>query len=377
MSFLVAGTLQVAAQLADAQDSLGRKGKYSIQGLRVALILSSPGASAATVAALDGVFQALGFENCKKREVSVQSFHEELILFREQLDAHGSPMGCALVALVAPSRQLRQPQLLIQELSHCKTLRGCPKVFLLLSSGSGDAQEPGDFLTGLGEICGRCPHWSLLQLLTEAFQEELAQFQERLDTHRVPVSCALVALMAHGGPRGQLLGADGQEVQPEVLVQELSCCRVLKGHPKIFLLQACRGGKRDPGVGPTALPWYWRWLRAPPTIPTQADVLQVYVNTQDSLSQDSTSGRCDHADILTIYAATEGCVAYRDEKGSDFIQTLVDVVRAKPGGDILDLLTEVNRRVCELDVLGPDCNDPRKACLEIRSSLRRRLCLQA
>nr|XP_020027459.1 caspase-14-like isoform X2 [Castor canadensis] len=445
MSFLVAGTLQVAAQLADAQDSLGRKGKYSIQGLRVALILSSPGASAATVAALDGVFQALGFENCKKREVSVQSFHEELILFREQLDAHGSPMGCALVALVAPSRQLRQPQLLIQELSHCKTLRGCPKVFLLLSSGSGDAQEPGDFLTGLGEICGRCPHWSLLQLLTEffcriaeessgdtfcpvlrsslrgalclgsvepqrpepdpgpsaqydlcgaraalflavtrdrpgtqhdvaalgdlcqalgfkvtlrmdptaqAFQEELAQFQERLDTHRVPVSCALVALMAHGGPRGQLLGADGQEVQPEVLVQELSCCRVLKGHPKIFLLQACRGGKRDPGVGPTALPWYWRWLRAPPTIPTQADVLQVYVNTQ-------------------------GCVAYRDEKGSDFIQTLVDVVRAKPGGDILDLLTEVNRRVCELDVLGPDCNDPRKACLEIRSSLRRRLCLQA
>lgn len=30
-----------------------------------------------------------------------------------------------------------------------------------------DAQEPGDFLTGLGEICGRCPHWSLLQLLTE------------------------------------------------------------------------------------------------------------------------------------------------------------------------------------------------------------------
>jgi hypothetical protein len=77
----------------------------------------------------------------------------------------------------------------------------------------------------------------------QAFQEELAQFRERLDTHRVPVSCALVALMAHGGPRGQLLGADGQEVQPEVLVQELSCCRVLKGHPKIFLLQACRGGK--------------------------------------------------------------------------------------------------------------------------------------
>lgn len=39
--------------------------------------------------------------------------------------------------------------------------------------------------------------------------------------------------------------------------------------------------------------------------------------------------------------------------------------------------SQVNRRVCELDVLGPDCPERRKACLEIRSSLRRPLCLQA
>ncbi|CAK7304290.1 hypothetical protein VULLAG_LOCUS11019 [Vulpes lagopus] len=37
----------------------------------------------------------------------------------------------------------------------------------------------------------------------------------------------------------------------------------------------------------------------------------------------------------------------------------------------------VNRRVCELDVLGSDCPERRKACLEIRSSLRRPLCLRA
>lgn len=79
--------------------------------------------------------------------------------------------------------------------------------------------------------------------LPQAFQEELAQFRKQLDTHRGPVSCALVSLMAHGGPQGQLLGADGQEVQPEVLMQELKCCRALQGHPKIFLLQACRGGE--------------------------------------------------------------------------------------------------------------------------------------
>ncbi|XP_007937751.1 putative caspase-16 [Orycteropus afer afer] len=183
--------------------------------------------------------------------------------------------------------------------------------------------------------------------------------------------------MAHGGRQGQLLGADGRGLRPEVLVQELSCCRALQGHPKIFLLQACRGGRRDSGVGPTARSWFWRWLRAPPAIPSHADVLQVYADVQGSSSGAPPPGTSDHADILMVYAAADGYVAYRDEKGSDFILTLVEVVRAHPGRDLLELMTEVNRRVCELDVLGPDCDQPRKACLEIHSSLRRRLCLRA
>ncbi|XP_015977758.2 uncharacterized protein LOC107498778 isoform X2 [Rousettus aegyptiacus] len=466
MAFLVSGTLRVAAQMADARESLRRKGKYNLQGPRVALTLSSPEVSASIVAVLEGVFQTLGFQSCQRRKASVQDFHGELTRFREQLDAHGGPVGCALVALVAPSGQLQQLRPLVWELSHCGALRGCPKIFLLLSSIPGAAPKPGAFLSGLSELCGRCPHWSLLQLLTEpaseflpgyqrcpsscsqnqrlyfcpplftltqvfcrtteeyagatycpvlrsslrgalclgdvepwgpepepspitqydlsgtkaalllavirgrsgaqhdvkalgglcqalgfkttlrtnptaqAFQEELAQFREQLDTHRGPVSCALVALMAHGGPQGQLLGADGQEVQPEALVQELSRCRALRGCPKIFLLQACRGGHRDAGMGPTALPWFWRWLQAPPATPSHADILQVYVNAQGSSSRDLTPGSSNQADILTVYAAAEGCVAYRDEKGSDFIQTLVEVLRTAPQGDLLELLTE-------------------------------------
>ncbi|XP_077841487.1 uncharacterized protein CASP16 isoform X5 [Macaca mulatta] len=407
MAFLVAGTLRVATQMADTRDSLGRKGKYDVRGPKAALMLISPGVVAAAVTALEDVFQALGFESWERRQVPVQGFLEKLAWFRERLDAHRHPVGCALVALVAPRGQLKQPQQLVRELSGCGALRGCPKVFLLLSSGPGSALESGAFLAGLRELCGRFPHWSLVQLLTEAFQEELAQFQKQLDTCRGPVSCVLVALMAHGGPQGQLLGADRQEVQPEALMQELSRCRVLWGRPKVFLLQACRGGNRDAGVGPTALPWYWSWLRAPPSVPSHADVLQIYAEAQgplgngnffpcwslkrtlESASSNSFSevtvgsscrgappGRSDQADILTVYSAAEGYVAYRDDKGSDFIQTLVEVLRANPGRDLLELLTEVNRRMCEQDVLGPDCDELRKACLEIRSSLRRRLCLQ-
>ncbi|XP_032183860.1 uncharacterized protein LOC116581003 isoform X3 [Mustela erminea] len=322
--------------MADARQSLERKGMYGLQGPRVALTLSSPGVLASTVAVLEGVFRSLGFESCQKREASVQGFLGELAGFRKQLDALGGPVGCALVALVAPRGQLRQSQQLVWELSRCRALWGCPKVFLLLSTTPGAAPEAGAFLTGLSQLCGRFPHWSLLQLLMEpepspsahyelsgtraalllsvihgwpgaqhdvealgglcqalnfkttlrtdptaqAFQEEMAQFRESLDARRVPVSCALVALMAHGGPQDQLLGADGQQVQAEALVQELSRCRALWGCPKIFLLQACRGGQRDAGVGHTALPWFRRWLQASPTTPSHADVLQIYADAQ-------------------------------------------------------------------------------------------------
>lgn len=55
-------------------------------------------------------------------------------------------MGCVLVALVAPNGQLRRPQKLVRELSGCEALRGCPKIFLLLSSAPG------------GEWLGRDPY---------------------------------------------------------------------------------------------------------------------------------------------------------------------------------------------------------------------------
>uniref|UniRef100_G3WXM4 Caspase 14 n=1 Tax=Sarcophilus harrisii TaxID=9305 RepID=G3WXM4_SARHA len=187
------------------------------------------------------------------------------------------------------------------------------------------------------------------------FRKELAQFREHLDACGTTVSCALIVLMAHGEPQGQLLGADGQMVGVEEMVRELSACQVLQGKAKVFLLQGCRGGNRDPGKRPRALPWLGRWLQhwlqRPSTLPSQADILQIYADMQ-------------------------GYVAYRDENGSDFIQTLVEVIIADPDHDLLELLTEVNRRLCEMDVLGLDSDEIRKMNLEIRSSLRKQLCLK-
>ena len=72
-------------------------------------------------------------------------------------------------------------------------------------------------------------------------------------------------------------------MQPEALVQELSCCRALWGRPKIFLLQVCRGVSR--AWGPP-----WRLGQVLPSSPPPAALALL---TQPSASQDllSTSSK--------------------------------------------------------------------------------------
>ncbi|XP_043832263.1 uncharacterized protein LOC122735068 [Dromiciops gliroides] len=457
-----------------------------MSGARMALTLCALGGQAGedrAVAPLAAMYQALGFKHCLRRVVKAQSLQEELAHFRELLDAHGSPISCTLVALVAhsgrpgwllgPDGKEVQEKELVGELNRCQALWGKAKVFLLLGSHNTDL-ESSAFLSTLTDVCRHSPHWHLLEVLTQVigkvtqemptighrcpifqsslrgalylgrvrsqnlelspapqgvydmsgtkvalilcvtqdrpgaeqdlkalntlfqtlgfkstlkldptaqdFRKELAQFRERLDACRTTVSCAVIALMAHGEPQGQLLGADGQMVEVEEMVRELSTCQVLQGKAKVFLQQGCRGGNRDPGMRPRTWPWldHWlqHWLQRPSTIPSHADILQVYANMQDVSSRENFLRNPDQVDILRVYSAAEGYVTYRDENGSDFIQTLVKVIIADPEQDLLELLTEVNRRLCEMDVLGPDCDEIRKMNMEIRSSLRKRLCLK-
>ncbi|XP_027715452.1 uncharacterized protein LOC114041273 isoform X3 [Vombatus ursinus] len=323
------------------------KGEYDMTGARVALTLCALGGQIGedrAVAALEAMYQALGFKNYLRRVAKAQSFQKELAHFRELLDAYRNPISCALVVLLAHSecrgwllgpdgREVQEKEL-VGELSHCQALWGKAKVFLLL--GSHDNLESNAFLPILTDHCRHFPHWHLLEVLTQVigkvtqemptttehrcpifhsslrgalyfgrtrsqdlevspipqgvydmsgekvalvlcvtqdrpgaeqdlkalkrlfqtlgfksilkmdptaqdFRKELAQFREHLDACRTTVSCALIALMAHGEPQGRLLGADGQMVEVEEMVRELSTCQVLRGKAKVFLLQGCRG----------------------------------------------------------------------------------------------------------------------------------------
>ncbi|XP_058419549.1 caspase-14 [Diceros bicornis minor] len=184
----------------------------------------------------------------------------------------------------------------------------------------------------------------------QQFQEELEKFQQAMDAREDFVSCAFVVLMAHG-VEGRLKGEDEQMVELESLFEVLNNknCQALKAKPKVYIVQACRGEQRDPGetVGRDDIVMIAK--DSPQTIPT-------------------------YTDTLHVYSTVEGYIAYRNDKeGSCFIQTLVDVFTERRG-PILELLTEVTRRMAEAELVQE--GKARKVNPEIQSTLRKRLYLQ-
>ncbi|XP_004478130.1 caspase-14 [Dasypus novemcinctus] len=184
----------------------------------------------------------------------------------------------------------------------------------------------------------------------QQFQEELDKFQQAMDARTDPISCGFVVLMAHGR-EGLLKGEDEQMVKLENLFEVLNNknCLALRAKPKVYIVQACRGDQKDPGE----------------IIPGD-DILMV--------SEDNAETIPTYTDILHVYATVEGYIAYRhDQEGSCFIQILVDVFTKKKG-PILELLTEVVRRMAEKELV--QGGKMRKVNPEIQSTLRKRLYLQ-
>ncbi|XP_076775741.1 caspase-14 [Arvicanthis niloticus] len=184
----------------------------------------------------------------------------------------------------------------------------------------------------------------------QQFLENLDEFQQTIDNWKEPVSCAFVVLMAHG-EEGLLKGEDGKMVRLEDLFEALNNknCKALRGKPKVYIIQACRGEHRDPGeeLGGDAVAVIKE--NNPQTIPT-------------------------YTDTIHIYSTVEGYLSYRhDEKGSGFIQTLTDVFIHKIG-PITELIEEVTRLMANTEVMQE--GKPRKVNPEVQSTLRKKLYLQ-
>ena len=90
-------------------------------------------------------------------------------------------------------------------------------------------------------------HTSRFDNLTSSQMRRLFKDIARKD--HTKYDCLLVAVLTHG-TKGKLYGSDGKLVPVEEITELFSGnnCPSLTGKPKIFLLQACRGERKDKGV---------------------------------------------------------------------------------------------------------------------------------
>ncbi|XP_074656385.1 uncharacterized protein LOC141909701 [Tubulanus polymorphus] len=130
-------------------------------------------------------------------------------------------------------------------------------------------------------------------------------------------------ILSHVRQGDEVIGTDGNTVRVEELVKPFKgdACEALAGKPKLFFIQACRGGERDRGV------------------------------VADSEPIDANGGLRipNEADVLIAYATVPGYFAYRHtEEGSWFIQTLCNVMKDNYLSlDLGRMLTRVQRKVAK------------------------------
>ena len=130
----------------------------------------------------------------------------------------------------------------------------------------------------------------------------------------------IVAVLSHG-IEGKIYGVDGTLVPVSQITSYFRGDRAksLIGKPKIFFLQACRGGEFDAGVEETD---------GPADEKTEDELFKKFLDSNNSTDEtDAYLGTLPvESDMLLAYATVPGYVSWRNsEKGSWFIQALVKV----------------------------------------------------
>lgn len=158
--------------------------------------------------------------------------------------------------------------------------------------------------------------------------------------------CFVLCLMSHG-KEGSIYGADGETVLIETICDFFSNsnCATLRGKPKLFIIQACRGREKEKGVAKDS-------PNSSESQPSTADDEEERKEESADRGWNFTLPEIipDHADILMAYSTVSGYASFRNPRdGSRFVRCLVEVFQEKAGHeDVLSMLTMVNKRISSM-----------------------------
>ena len=148
---------------------------------------------------------------------------------------------------------------------------------------------------------------------------------------------AVVIILSHGR-HGLVAAADGREIEVEWVLRQFNNdgCPALKGKPKLFIFQACRGDEADYGVMP-AIEF--------PEGRTSSDARKI--EPVPVKEQQEGFKELSWEDMVVAYATLPGYVANRDRyRGTWFVESLCSVVMEMAADtDLRDMLDVVAERL--------------------------------
>ena len=138
------------------------------------------------------------------------------------------------------------------------------------------------------------------------------------------ICSVLIFIMSHGKEDDKIFCTDGEELYLNEFVEPFRSADSLKGKPKSFFLNACRGNM----MAPTHDSYKYQHM-----VETDAPVSRTPLD----------------ADILLSFSTVENYYSIREsESGSWYIQILCDVIeKYKTTKHLTDILTRVNDRVAD------------------------------
>jgi hypothetical protein len=170
--------------------------------------------------------------------------------------------------------------------------------------------------------------------------------------------CLAVAILSHG-INGKLYSTDGDLIPVEDVTKYfdgINCPRLI-GKPKVFIIQACRGGKFDYGVESESVDFGNEDL-IKDVIEKNIDKIEdkaldddenfFQIEDVDGGGGAGPAGALPvESDFMIAYATVPGYVSWRNsEYGSWFIKAFVDTMFELSNTEhFSDILIEVNRRV--------------------------------
>ncbi|XP_029796387.1 caspase-14-like isoform X2 [Suricata suricatta] len=136
------------------------------------------------------------------------------------------------------------------------------------------------------EWLGQCQfeHTSCIDPNKMELLGKISSFRDGLNEIKDDVGCCLVTLMSHG-EKGFIKMKNGEKVSLEDIFEMFNNknCPALQEKPKIFIIQACRGEKRDNGVETDDEPMESDDVSERSRLPTFSDYFIIYPTQAESV----------------------------------------------------------------------------------------------